>query len=437
MKPNLKTILSITNKASLSKARKNEAIYKVKISLITKEPHLFFIEEYTKTQSFHKTLSFDETLVYLKKNIGKAFKVARFQTPEKEFQFLSNKRGFTRILENSLEKKKSEKDKSVKTSDKSLKKTIEKSIEKSIDNFPETIFSHNKTKSYLLPEGKPVSFLVELGIMNKEGKVFDKKQKKFRQINRFLEFVNDILDDLCKEKKPSKKNPLSIIDFGCGKSYLTFALYHFIVIQKNIPAHIIGLDLRSDVIETCTKLSEKCDYSDLHFFNDSIENYLKAEKETKHRTPKEIDMVISLHACNTATDYALASAIEQNAKVILAVPCCQHELHTSLQKNPLSPENPYAPFSRFGIIREHFSALTTDLMRSLLLEKAGYKVQVLEFIDIEHTAKNILIRAVKKKANDKAKKSEDDKIIEENEDLAILQKTLGRKLRLEELLFEN
>ena len=268
MKPNLKTILSITNKASLSKARKNEAIYKIKITLITKEPHLFFIEEYTKTQSFHKTLSFDETLVYLKKNIGKAFKVARFQTPEKEFQFLSNKRGFTRILENSLEKKKSEKDKSVKTSDKSLKKTIEKSIEKtiektieksiekSIDNFPETIFSHNKIKTYLLPEGKPVSFLVELGIMNKEGKVFDKKQKKFRQINRFLEFVNDILDDLCKEKKPSQKNPLSIIDFGCGKSYLTFALYHFIVIQKNIPAHIIGLDLRSDVIETCTKLSE-------------------------------------------------------------------------------------------------------------------------------------------------------------------------------------
>lgn len=416
MKPKLKAILANSTKASLSKPGKNNEIYKVKIQLITKKPHLFFIEEYTKTQSFHKTLSFDECLVYLKKNIGKQFKAAIFQTPEKDYQLLSNKRGFTRILEQE-QKNKEEKSSKIFTGN---------------EKTQEELFSHNKNKKYLLPPGKPILFLIELGIMNKDGKVFDKKQKKFRQINRFLEFIDDILDDLCKEKNPSPNNPLNIIDFGCGKSYLSFALYHFLVIEKKIPSKIIGLDLRSDIIETCTKLARACSYENLHFYTDSIENYLKNEKnkDKNRETSQKLDMVISLHACNTATDYALASAIEQNAQVILSVPCCQHELHKILQKKPLSPENPYSPFARFGIIREQFSALTTDLMRALLLETKGYKVQVLEFIDIEHTPKNMLIRAVKKT-------NQAFEINDEKSDLAILQKTLGIKLKLENLLNEE
>lgn len=408
MKANLKTILALTIKASLSKPVKKSELNKVKIKLITKEPHLFYIEEYTKTQSFHKTLNYDECLTYVKKILGKTFKAALFQTAEKDYQFLTNKRGFTRLLEQEPSKEKNET---------ALEKT-----------------SHNKEKNYLLAEDRPIPFLIALGIMNKEGKVLAKKQKKFRQINRFLEFVDDILDELCKNTEPTEKNPLSIVDFGCGKSYLTFALYHFIVVEKKIPAKIIGLDLRSDVIQSCTELAKTCKYTDLLFFNDSIENFLS----DKNNSQKNLDLVISLHACNTATDYALASAVQKNAKVILSVPCCQHELHTALQKRPLPSDNPYEPFGRYGIIREQFSALTTDLMRALLLEEAGYKVQVLEFIDIEHTAKNLLIRAVKRKTGslkDKTKNSPTPS--KSTESLKILQKELGIRLKLETLLADE
>ena len=178
--------------------------------------------------------------------------------------------------------------------------------------------------------------------MNKEGKV-RQKQKKFRQINRFLEFVDDILGDLCKEAEPTEKNPLSIVDFGCGKSYLTFALYHFIVIEKKIPAKIIGLDLRSDVIQSCTELAKTCKYTDLLFFNDSIENFLS----DKNNSQKNLDLVISLHACNTATDYALASAIQKRQRLFYPYPAANTN-YTAPYKN--SPSQATIPMNHLDVM---------------------------------------------------------------------------------------
>jgi SAM-dependent methyltransferase len=226
----------------------------------------------------------------------------------------------------------------------------------------------------LLQEGVPVPFLVELGVMNKQGKVFPQKRDKFRQINRFLEMVEDTLIHF----EPSSE--MQIIDFGCGKAYLTFALYHYLKWIKKYPFKIVGLDLKKEVIEMCQKLARQFNYQDLEFVFGDINHYQASNR---------IDMVISLHACDTATDAILEKAIHWGAKVILSVPCCQHELFSQV-KNPL-----LIPILKHGILKERFAALATDAARAQLLEVFGYQTQLLEFIDIEHTPKNILIRAIK------------------------------------------
>ena len=219
-----------------------------------------------------------------------------------------------------------------------------------------------------------VPFLQDLGVMTQEGKIVRTKFDKFRQINRFLEFIEDILPQL------SKNREVTILDFGCGKSYLTFAMYYYLHELKQYDIRIIGLDLKKEVIRHCNELAKKYGYEKLTFLEGDIAAYEGVD---------QVDMVVTLHACDTATDYALAKAIGWNAKVILSVPCCQHELNRQIQNDVL------APIMKYGLLKERFAALMTDGLRAEYLESAGYHVQVLEFIDMEHTPKNILLRAVK------------------------------------------
>lgn len=235
-------------------------------------------------------------------------------------------------------------------------------------------FAHNRTKQYLLPQDSPVDFLIELGIMTKEGKVRDKKQDKFRQINRFLEFIEDVAGKLPKDRE------INVLDFGCGKSYLTFAMYYYLHQKKGMDVRITGLDLKEDVIRNCNALKEKLGYEKLRFLTGDIAEYDGQE---------QVDMVVTLHACDVATDYALAKAIGWNASVILSVPCCQHELNRVMDCDVLSP------IFQHGLLKERVAALFTDGLRACLLEEMGYHVNVLEFIDMSHTPKNVLIRAVK------------------------------------------
>ena len=233
---------------------------------------------------------------------------------------------------------------------------------------------HNRVKRYILPQGTPVPFLVDLGVMTGEGRVHEAAYDKYRQINRFLEFIEDILPKLPKDRE------LTIVDFGCGKSYLTFAMYYFLRELRGYQVKIVGLDLKADVIEHCGRLAEKYGYDGLQFLQGDIAGYEGLDR---------VDMVVTLHACDTATDFALAKAVQWNAQVILSVPCCQHELNRKIKNDLLSP------VLKYGILKERMSALLTDGIRAELLESKGYSVQILEFIDMEHTPKNLLIRAVR------------------------------------------
>ena len=236
------------------------------------------------------------------------------------------------------------------------------------------IQAHNRVKQYILKEGVPVPFLIDLGVMNDQGKIVHARYDKFRQINRFLEFIEDILPRLSRERE------VTILDFGCGKSYLTFAMYYYLRELKGYDVNIIGLDLKTDVIEKCNSLALRYGYEKLHFYHGDIADY---------EGVSSVDMVVTLHAYDTATDYALAKAVEWGAEVILSVPCCQHEVNKQIRNEMLES------VLRYGILKERMSALITDAVRANLLGSKGYETQILEFIDMEHTPKNLLIRAVK------------------------------------------
>lgn len=330
--------------AVLSSPRGNQKYQKITIRPLSSKGELLYqVTELTAEQAFHSNLSANACLEKIKENIT-LFKQASFFTKSADYQFLISKKLTATIL----------------------KKPPTKTVSPLL---------HNREKSYLLKEDFPTPFLIHLGIMNAEGKVYPKKRDKFKQMNRFLEVIEDIIPHF------DKAQPLRIIDFGCGKAYLTFALYHYLKLLCGYNVSIHGLDLKKQVIEDCQGLAKDLGYADLSFSLGDICSY-------QSTTP--IDIVVSLHACDTATDAALAQAIQWQARVILCVPCCQHELLTQVRNETLQP------LLKHGILKERFAALATDAARAQLLEIAGYKTQVMEFIDMEHTPKNLLIRAVKK-----------------------------------------
>ena len=274
---------------------------------------------------------------------------------------------------------------------------------------------HNKKKKYILNEGDKIDFLIELGLMSVDGKILKSSYNKFKQINKYLEFIDDVIKEL-KSKKLINSH-INVLDFGCGKSYLTFALYYYLKnYRKDLSFSIVGLDLKKDVIEFCNKLAEKLNYENLEFLNGNIKDYDRA---------KEVDLVFSLHACNNATDYSLEKALSLNAKAILAVPCCHHEFFEKIQKNKDSKfYDNLKIMADNGIVLDKFASLATDSFRSLALELCGYKTKMIEFIDMEHTPKNILIRAIKLKSSNLK-----EKLIEYNK----LKEFLGIQPLLEEL----
>ena len=344
--------------ATLSNPKDKDGVKKVKVRPIQKgESLLFQCEEYKNNQVFHENLDVENSIEKLD-NYMEQFKQMQLETKQHRYTVLVSKKG---------------------------KVTIQK--KQQTGTVKEVELAHNREKNYILKEGIPVPFLRDLGVMTSEGKIVRTKFDKFRQINRFLEFVEDILPQLDREKE------ITILDFGCGKSYLTFAMYYYLHELQKYDIRIIGLDLKTDVIRHCNELSEKYGYSKLKFLEGNIADYTGVN---------EVDMVVTLHACDTATDYALDKAVEWNAKVILSVPCCQHELNGQIKNEIL------APILKYGLIKERMAALITDAMRAEYLESQGYDAQILEFIDMEHTPKNILIRAVrtgKKKQNREAIKS--------------------------------
>ena len=297
------------------------------------------------TKAVHKNYTADEVKDYIKDSLENGFSQLQIQGQSRDGTVLVSKKG---------------------------RQTIKVKQHQPLE--PVKIMAHNRVKKYILREGVPVPFLTDLGVMNKEGKVHQPAYDKFRQINRFLEFIEDILPALSRERE------ITILDFGCGKSYLTFAMYYYLKELQNYDVKIIGLVLKEDVIRKCNKLAQKYGYEKLKFLHGDIADYEGVQK---------VDMVVTLHACDKATDYALAKAVEWDAEVILSVPCCQHELNSQIKNELL------APVLKYGILKERMSALITDGIRAELLESKGYHTQILEFIDMEHTPKNLLIRAVK------------------------------------------
>ena len=325
------------------------AVRKIRIRPVSIKGQLVFQEqEYTKKQVFHKNQTKEQTMDALVEMMTQ-YKQLQATGAGFEVNVLSGKK------DNLTIKHKRNKESNGDTKDKKL-------------------LTHNREKAYILPKDKPVPFLIDLGVQSKDGKIIAGKYDKFRQINRFLEFIRDVLPQLPKERK------ITILDFGCGKSYLTFAMYYYLRIMNGLDVEIIGLDLKDTVIEKCNQLKDAYGYDDLHFLVGDIGQYEGKE---------QVDMVVTLHACDTATDYALAKAVKWDAKVILSVPCCQHEFNGQIEQDLLKP------VLKYGLLKERMSALMTDAVRAGLLERAGYDVQVLEFIDMEHTPKNILLRCIK------------------------------------------
>lgn len=372
-------------KVILSNPKEKEGPLKIQIRPILLKEELWFQETlYIGTKVFHKNYTAEYMQEEIIKNLTDNFKQLQLEHEEIKATVLVSKKG---------------------------KITINKRTKRYEDRVIKAELSHNRAKRYIIEDGKKVDFMVDLGVMTKDGKVVKAKYDKFKQINRFLEFIEDVLPKLNKNRE------ITIIDFGCGKSYLTFAMYYYLKELNSIDARIIGLDLKEDVIDKCNELSMKYGYEKLNFYKGDIKNYEGVSK---------VDMVVTLHACDTATDYALNKAVSWGAEVILSVPCCQHELNAQIKNDILEP------VLKYGLIKERLSALITDALRADILEGAGYYVQILEFIDMEHTPKNILIRAVK---NDK--KSDLASINENIQKYESLREFLNVNPKLDQLLKED
>ena len=331
----------------ISGARGGGDFIKIKVRPVMIRDSLYFqVSRYTDKQVFHENMTAEDALETLSGWILHDFRQAQIRMHNEMVTVLVSKKGKATV--------KSKKAACIETQN----------------------LEHNRKKQYIIEEGTAVPFMIDLGVMTESGKIIRTRYDKYRQINRFLEFIEDILPELPTDRT------VHIIDFGCGKSYLTFAMYYYLKVLKHYDIRITGLDLKQKVIEDCQALADRYGYDGLQFLCGDIADYNGTD---------EVDMVVTLHACDTATDYALYKAVKWHASVILSVPCCQHELNRKMQCETLSGAFQY------GLIKERTAALMTDAMRGQLLEMKGYKTQLLEFIDMEHTPKNILIRGVKSK----------------------------------------
>lgn len=329
----------------ISGARGGGDFIKIKVRPVMIRDSLYFqVSRYTDKQVFHENMTAEDALETLSGWILHDFRQAQIRMQDEMVTVLVSKKGKATV--------KSKKAACIETQN----------------------LEHNRKKQYIIEEGMAVPFMIDLGVMTESGKIIRTRYDKYRQINRFLEFIEDILPELPTDRT------VHIIDFGCGKSYLTFAMYYYLKVLKHYDIRITGLDLKQKVIEDCQALADRYGYDGLQFLCGDIADYNGTD---------EVDMVVTLHACDTATDYALYKAVKWHASVILSVPCCQHELNRKMQCETLSGAFQY------GLIKERTAALMTDAMRGQLLEMQGYKTQLLEFIDMEHTPKNILIRGVK------------------------------------------
>lgn len=330
--------------------KKDQKFNKIVISL---KNNGYQVEKFSDEKVFHEKLDKKDLNSFLSRTFEKQYKQLNAWNEDYEFMIRRSKKG---------------------------KCSFMKSINK---NKKTSSLDHNRKKNYILPEGTCIEPLVDMGIFTQSGTVVNAMYDKYKQINRFIEIIDDSIKDLDIKK-------FTIIDFGCGKSYFTFILYYYFTAIRNIDVKIIGLDLKTEVIAKCNETAQKYGYDHLHFELGDINGY---------RCDFPVDMVITLHACDTATDYALFNAIEWNAKMIFSVPCCQHELNGQIESDKLSL------LTRYGIIKERTAALMTDAIRGNLLECCGYKTQLLEFVDFDHTPKNILIRAIKKNIPPATKKT--------------------------------
>lgn len=361
----------------ISNAREKDKAFKIKIRPVMLQGEILFQETvYQGVKVFHTNYKDTEMIPRIEKYLFQDFKQCEIEHTNSKVIILVSKKG---------------------------KITIKKKQSAGNANL---IMEHNRTKNYILKEGIPVPFLIDLGVQTADGRIIRSRYDKYKQINRFLEFIEDILPAFDKDRE------LRIIDFGCGKSYLTFAMYYYLHELRERDVAITGLDLKEDVIAYCNELCHKYGYQKLEFIKGDIAEY---EKGTG------VDMVVTLHACDTATDYALKKAVTWGAKVILSVPCCQHEVNREIACEKLQP------ILQYGIVKERMSALITDALRADLLKTEGYETDLLEFIDMEHTPKNILIRAVKREGISAEKRSEElNKIADVTEFLQI--KTTLQKL---------
>lgn len=345
------------------KSKQNEYKKVIVRPVLIKNELLYQFEKYTEKQVFHSNETSEECIVSILK-LMEDFRQCDAFTKKKNYVVKLSKKG---------------------------KIFVSSKVNTSISS---VIKEHNRTKNYLIPDGTFIEPLYDLGIFTKEGKVVSSMYDKYKQINRFIEMIDDAISEDIKH--------LNIIDFGCGKSYLTFILYYYLVYIKKISVYMVGLDLKADVIKHCNEVATKYGYEHLEFKVGDINGY-------KSEVP--IDMVISLHACDTATDYALYNAINWNAKMIFSVPCCQHEINQQMHTDN------FGIMTKYGLLKERMAALMTDQIRANLLESEGYKVQVLEFIDMAHSPKNILLRCIKSdKVSDKRKAkaiNEVEKLMEE------------------------
>lgn len=352
--------------------------------LIIKNNFVYQFEQFKNNKAYHSNLTIEESIEKLNTIIENFYQYVVFTT-EADIQIIRGKKDFN------------------------MKSTCNQKEICSLE--------HNKVKKYILEEGTPIPFLIRLGIMGEDGKVFKKSYDKFRQINKYLEFIDETIKEL-KNKKYIDTH-IKAVDFGCGKSYLTFALHYYLKNIQNMTFEVIGLDLKKDVIEHCNQIAKDLNMENIEFLTGDIKDFNKL---------KNVDLIFSLHACNNATDYSLLKGLELDAKAILAVPCCQHEFNQKMSQNKKSEffafEN---PIGKHGILLEKFASLATDALRAQALELCGYKTQVMEFIDMEHTPKNILIRGIKENPN----KNTLEKKLQEYE---VYKKFLGIEPLLDTLL---